>query len=307
MITLFLSVLLKVTILFFMAAAGYACGKTRLISNGGAKEMTSVLFWVVTPCLIIVSLQGMVGKVTVGNLLLSGALSIVCFAVCISFSYLLFRKAPTERKKILRFATAYSNCGFVGLPLVDAVLGGQGVAYASVFIAVFNLFMWTQGVSSMKQDSKIDYKKAVINPGVLGFATGFFFFVFSIRLPDLFLSPMQYFSDLNTPLAMLVVGFYVSQVPLSELFTDADLYWVSAARLLAVPFLCFLLLLPLHVDKTVFTSLLILTSAPAAANSVMFAAQFGGDTRLGSKAVALTTLLSALTMPLFPILVQCFY
>jgi len=39
----------------------------------------------------------------------------------------------------------------------------------------------------------------------------------------------------------------------------------------------------------------------------MFAAQFGGDTRLGSKVVALTTLLSALTMPLFPILVQWFY
>ncbi|WP_164919086.1 MULTISPECIES: AEC family transporter [Acutalibacteraceae] len=307
MISLFLSVLLKVAILFLMIGAGYVCGKINFISDGGAKEMTSVLFWVVTPCVIITSLQDMLGKVSVGSLLLSGALSAVCAVAAIGFSYLLFRKAPPERRKILRFAVAYSNCGFVGLPLVDAVLGSQGVAYASVFMAVFNLFVWTHGVSSMKMEPQIDCKNAIVNPGVLGFAAGFVLFVFSVRLPEVILSPMQCFSEMNTPLAMLVVGVYITQVPFRELFNDASLYVLSLARLLAVPLICFCLLLPLHVDRTIFTSLLILSSAPSAANSVMFAAQFGGDTRLGSKAVALTTLFSALTMPLFPILVQCFY
>lgn len=269
--------------------------------------MTSVLFWVVTPCVIITSLQDMIGKVSVGSLLLTGVFSIVCLVVSVGFSQLLFRRTFPERRKILRFAVSYSNCGFVGLPLVNAVLGNRGVAYASVFMAVFNLFVWTHGVSSMKQEPKIDLKKAVLNPGVLGFTAGFALFVLSIRLPEVILSPMQGFSDINTPLAMLVVGVYISEVPFRELFTDAGLYGVSAARLLAVPFLCFLFLLPFHVEKTVFVTLLILSSAPSAANSVMFAAQFGGDTRLGSKVVALTTLLSALTMPLFPILVQWFY
>lgn len=304
MIPLFLNVLSKVVILFVMVAAGYVCGKMNLISDGGAKEMTAVLFWIVTPCLIIVSLQNMIGKVSIGNLLLSGVLSVVCIAVSIGFSFLLFRKHPTERKKMLRFAVSYSNCGFMGLPLVYAVLGEQGVAYASMFIAAFNLFAWTHGVSSMKSEPGIDLKKAILNPGILGLLAGLILFILSARLPEVLLTPMQYFSDLNTPLAMLVVGVYIAQIPLRELFEDNDLYRLSILRLLVVPFLCFLILLPFHIDRTIFTTLLILSSAPSAANSVMFAAQFGGDTRLGSKAVAITTLFSAVTMPLFPILVN---
>ncbi|QNK42344.1 AEC family transporter [Caproicibacter fermentans] len=307
MLSLFLSVLLKVAVLFFMVAAGYFCGKLNLISDGGAKEMTAVLFWIVTPCLVVASLQSMIGKVSVGSIFLSGALSVICIAVSIGVSFLLYRKHPSERRRILRFAASYSNCGFMGLPLVNAVLGGQGVAYASMFIAAFNLFVWTHGVSCMKKEPGIDYKKAILNPGIIGLAIGLVLFVLSVRLPEVILSPMEYFSDLNTPLAMLVVGVYISEIPLKELFADTDLYHLSLIRLLVVPVLCFLILLPLHVDRTIFTTLLILSSAPSAANSVMFAAQFGGDTRLGSKAVALTTLFSALTMPLFPILVDCFY
>ncbi|MCI1965352.1 MAG: AEC family transporter [Oscillospiraceae bacterium] len=307
MISLFCNVLFKVTILFLMVAAGYVCGKVHWITNGGAKEMTSFLFWVVTPCLMISSLQDMIGKVSMGSILLSGALSFACLVVCVAFSHVLFRKVSPQRGKILRFAVAYSNCGFVGLPLVEAVLGERGVAYASVFIAVFNLSVWTHGISSMKQERQIDCKKALLNPGVLGFVVGMSFFGCSIHLPEVILSPVQCFAGMNTPLAMVVVGVYISQVPFRELFTDVSLYWVSAARLLAIPLLCFFILLPMHVDRNIFLSVLILAAAPSAANSVMFAAQFGGDTRLASKAVALTTLFSSLTMPLFPILVQYFY
>lgn len=306
--TLFLSVFLKVAALFLMIAAGYACGRKNLISDGGAREMTSVLFWVVTPCVMISSLQGMIGEVGVGDLLVSGVLSFVCIAVGIFGSLLLYRKSPPARRKVLRFATAYSNCGFMGLPLAQAVLGDIGVAYASVFIAAFNLLAWTHGISSMKgAPGGLSLKKALINPGVLGFVVGFLLFALSIRLPDLLLVPVRCFSDLNTPLAMLVIGTYVSRVPFRELFTDRELYGLSAVRLLILPAICLALFLPFHVDRTALTAALILASAPAAANTVMLAAQFGGDTKLGSKAVALTTLFSALTMPLFPALVGLFY
>ncbi|MFU0831453.1 MAG: AEC family transporter [Oscillospiraceae bacterium] len=306
MFSIFLNVLTKIAILFLMIAVGYACGKYNIISDGGAKEMTAVLFWIVTPCLIISSVQDVTGKVSIENLILSGVLSAVCIAVAIGFSYLLFRKHSAQRKNILRFAVSYSNCGFMGLPLASALLGPEGVAYASIFIAVFNLFVWTHGVSCMKQKAEFSYRKALLNPGTVGLAVALGLSIFSYRLPEIFLSPMQFFSGLNTPLAMLVIGVYISEVPLNELFSDSVLYWLALARLLVIPMLCFFLLLPFHVDQIVFTTLLILISAPTAANSVMFAAQFGCDTRLGSKAVALTTLLSAFTMPLFPTLVNYF-
>lgn len=304
MASFFTDVLVKALVLFVMVFAGYLCGVKNLVTASGAREMTSVLFWVVTPCLMISSLESMIGRITLTKLLISGLLSTACILVSILFSMLFFRRHPEERKKILRFATAYSNCGFMGLPLAQAVLGDVGVAYASMFIAAVNFFVWTHGISTMKQEPGINLKKALLNPGTAGLVAGLFCFVLSIHLPDIILSPMQYFSDLNTPLAMLVVGVYVSEVPLRELFLDRDLYRLSLVRLLLIPSLCFAVLFALHADQEIFTTILILSSAPAAANSVMFAAQFGGDTKLGSKAVALTTLFSVVTMPIFPILVR---
>ena len=172
----------------------------------------------------------------------------------------------------------------MGLPLAQAVLGGSGVAYASMFIAVFNLFNWTHGVASLRGENKADLKKALMNPGTAGLAAGLFLFGFSLRLPPILLSPLSYLSDLNTPLAMIVIGVYISRVPLRELFSSRDLYALSAMRLVLIPAACFFLMLPFRVDPAVPTAVLILSSAPTAA-----------------------TVFSALTMPLFAALAGAFY
>ena len=103
-----------------------------------------------------------------------------------------------------------------------------------------------------------------------------------------------------------MIGTYVSQVNLKEIFFDSGLYALSGFRLLLIPLACFLLMLPFHPDPVVAASMLILSASPSGANTVMFAAQFGGDTKLASKAVAFTTLLSVLTMPLL-ILLNTFF
>ena len=47
--------------------------------------------------------------------------------------------------EIERFACVYSNCGFMGIPLIMALFGSTGVLYLSAYIAVFSLFVWTHG------------------------------------------------------------------------------------------------------------------------------------------------------------------
>ena len=303
-----LTVFEKILILFLMIAAGYVCGKRNIVSEDGAKEMSSVLFYVVTPGVIISSLQSAIGEVSLTNLAVSGALSAVSFGIFIGVSFLLYRGEEPERRNLLRFASVYSNCGFIGLPLVQGLIGAKGVVYASVYIAVYNLFVWTHGLTVMGGKSGGSrWKKLAFNPGVIGLIVGFFLFAFSIRLPEVLLKPLNYFSDVNTPLAMIVIGFYIARVPFRSMFEDRCLYRLSFYRLLLLPAICFAVLLLFHADRTVFLSMLILDAAPAGANAVMFAAQFGGDTKLASRAVALTTLFSLLTLPVFPVLANLLY
>lgn len=306
MLNSFFTVMERVFTLFLMIGAGFACGRLGAVTSRGARQLTSILFYIVTPAMIIFSLQSMIGKVSLINLLSAGGLGVLCMTVGILVSYGIFRKKVNERKKVLRFAAAYSNCGFMGLPLAQAVLGQAGAAYASMFIVIFNFFVWTHGYCSMSGSRKVNWGRVLINPGLVGLVVGLPLFALSFRLPDVLLVPLDAFSAMNTPLAMIVIGTYISRVNLKELFSDPDLYALSAFRLLLIPLVCFAVMLPLHADPVVATSALILSAAPSGANTVMFAAQFGGDAKLASKSVALTTLLSMLTMPLLIVLAGLF-
>jgi malate permease and related proteins len=302
MLSSFMTISQKVLILFIMIAVGYVCGKIGLVTKRGAQQITSVLFYVVTPCLTISSLQSIIGQVSLNNILICALLAAAAMLVAIVISVQFFRKSTYERRKVLRFASAYSNCGFIGIPLVQAVLGGTGVAYASMFGAIYNFFVWSHGYAEMSGKRSIKIKQIILNPGLAGLAIGLPLFAFSYRIPELIAFPIDSFASLNTPLAMIVIGNFISKVDLKEIFVDADLYKLSAIRLLLIPFATFILLLPIHLDKAVVTTVLLLSAAPSGANTAMFAAQFGADAKLASKAIALTTLVSILTMPLFSVL-----
>jgi len=304
MLNSFRTVVENVAILFIMIGVGYACSKFRVITQRGASQITTVLLYIVSPCLIVFSLQDTIGSVSMQAIAVAGGVAILAHVVAIAISTLLFRKSEERRKKVLRFALVYSNCGFMGLPLAQAVLGSQGVVYASVYMSVFNVFVWTHGFGMMSGGEKISFKKIVLNPGVIGLAVGLPLFACSIHLPGVIGTPLSNFSALNTPLAMLVIGGYIARVNFRELFLDKDVYWVSFYRLVLVPAVFLGVLCLLKPAPMVFVSCMMLSSAPTAANTVLFAAQYGSDVKLASKAVAITTLLSIFTMPIFAVLAQ---
>ncbi|MGX8700947.1 AEC family transporter [Caproiciproducens sp.] len=304
MLTSFLTVFEKVMILFIMIFIGYLCGKTGLVTKRGAQQITSILLNAVMPCLIISSLQSIIGQIGIKALISAVFWSAFAMILAILASMLFFRKHPDGQKKILRFAAAYSNSGYMGIPLVEAVFGSTGVAYAAMYNAVFSFFMWTHGYASVSSQRAPDWKKIATNPGILGLAVAFPLFAFSVRLPEILASPIDSLASMNTPLAMIVVGIYISGINLKELFTDRDLYLLSVLRLVLIPGLTLLLMLPFGIDKTVASTVLLLCAAPSATVTAMFAVRFGGDAKLASKAVALTTLFSVATMPFFCVLAK---
>lgn len=299
-----LTVAEKVAVLFIMIGVGYACSKFRVITQRGAAQITTVLLYIVTPCVIISSLQHTVKGVNAQTLLAAGGLAVLAHVLGIAISLLLFRSREDRRKRVLRFATVYSNCGFMGLPVVQAVLGSEGVVYVSMYIAVFNLFSWTHGLSMMSGGNKASVKKLLLNPGVIGLVVGLPLFFCSVHLPDIVLSPLNSFSDLNTPLAMLVIGGHIAKVNFRELFSDKDVYKIVFYRLIFIPALFFGIMLLLKPDTMVLQACVIVCSAPTGATVALFAAQYGGDVKLASKAVAVTTLFSVVTMPVFAALAK---
>ena len=300
----FLAVIIKVAVILILILVGYFVVKKGMFSQKGLSEVTDFLIHIVTPCLIISSfMTADSGTLEAMDLFLAVALPVVSIAISIALSYLLFRKEMKPRQKVLRFAMIFSNVGFMGVPLVEGIVGAGGVLYSSFFIAVFNVICWTYGYAMMG-GGRVSLKTLLLNPGVIGLAIGLPIYFLNIRLPELIASPIEMLAEVNTPLAMLVVGGYIARVELKAFFSDLAVYKMSALRLLVAPALYLAVALLVRPNDTLLLSSVIQAATPVAATCVLLAVQHGGDAELASKCVAVTTVISVLTIPVFTVLTQ---
>ncbi|MDO4458835.1 MAG: AEC family transporter [Clostridia bacterium] len=302
----FLTSLLKVAIMLILIAVGWILSKKEMISDKGSKDITNLLVYIVAPCLTISSFANAdTSTVTGRNLVLSLVGAIAAMGLAIAISFLFYGKAADEAKRVIRFSIVFSNCGFMGMPLVQSIIGNQAVVYCTLFIGVFNFLSWTYGYTMMSTGNtsfKDTLKKAILNPGTIGLAAGLAVFFLKLKLPEVIEAPITYFGALNTPLAMVIVGNNISKVRFRDILTDKRVYIVSFIRLVIAPALVLPVLCLLGSEHDVFLTTVLQAAAPVAANSVIFAVMFGRDAKLASKLVAGSTILSLITIPIFTML-----
>ena len=289
----------QVLVLFVLISVGFLCGKKGILTDSSSKHITDIVLYVVTPCVMITAFQREFSFDLLGKILIATLCAVLIIAGSILVARLVFRNRDESRKKVLQFAVIFSNCGFMSLPLQKAVLGEDGWFYGSIFVAIFNIFVWTYGLVSMSGDIKqLSLKKLIFNPGVVGVVIALILFVGKITLPYIISRPMEYLSELNTPLPMLVIGFYLSQANLRKAFTDLQIYLAIAVRLVAIPVISAVVMALFKVDSTIVIAFIIASSAPTAATTTMFATKFNGDVELSVSAVTATTIASIATMPI---------
>ena len=187
----------------------------------------------------------------------------------------------------------------MGIPLQQAVLGDEGVFYCAAYIIVFNVILWTYGVAEMSGDAKaLSARKLLVNPGIIGVVIGLIIFLLSVPVPALVQDAIGHMAGLNTPLPMLIVGYYLAQTDLKAALKDGRSYLSIALRLVILPAMALGLLLLCGVRGTVLTSLMICISTPTATACTMFATRYDTGTKLSVNLVSLSTLFSVVTMPL---------
>ncbi len=305
--TVFITAITQVAILFILIAVGFFFSRREIITQNVINGMTRVLFDVVTPCIIISSFQIDKTDDNLKELLIFAAATVVYFIVAIAFSYIFYlKKSDPKETAVKRICSIYSNCGFMGFPLLMAlssIVGANGVFLGSVYITVNNFFIFTQGVLIYppKDGNKPKFKdnlKKLLSPAVFGVFIGLMLFVFSVKLPEIIAKPVEYLGSMNTPLAMLLIGAMIEKSDWKHIFTDKRVYFTTACRNLIMPLLCLGVLALFELNSTVFITLLVITACPVAGNCVIFTDLYGGDRDLCSKVFTLSTLSSALTLPL---------
>lgn len=299
----------QVAILYIIVAVGFICDKTKLYTEKAARLTNDLLFQIVTPAVIIQSFTAMeFNKDNLSHLLMSFLGGTIIHVVAIIISIPFFRKGEKDTLTIYKFGCVYGNVGYMVLPLAAAVLGDEGVFFCSGVLIPFNIFAFTHGIGLMKKrengKSAFSVKSLIINPGVISVAIGLPLFILRIKLPELIMQPVSHIASLNTPLAMIMFGTYLSQTDLKKMFVRKQAYSVAFLKLIAVPIICLLIFKLIGLKGTLLTALTISASAPTANNTVMFSTKYGRDNEAASQTIAIVSFISIITMPVMIALSQ---
>lgn len=300
MIDNMLNVGTQVLILFVIVAVGFICRKIGILTQNGIKSISDLVVYVVTPANIIVAfckdfktelLIGL-GKAFLLAFLVYGAATIVAkFAI---------RENDENKRSVLRFAGAYPNAGYMGIPLQRALLGDIGVFYCAAYIGMFHMYVWTIGVYLLSGDKKqISLKKLLTSPCIIAIIIGLLLFFLPVEPPTILYSPLQSLASLATPLPMLVIGYHLAGSDLRKIMGNGWVHVAIAVKMIFSPLLAIVLCLLIKCDHSMAVSCLIACSSSSAAMTTMLATKFNRDAELSAAVVSYTTLLAIIVIPVF--------
>ena len=307
-----INLIYNVGILFLMMIPGIIMVKTKLAGEGFGKSVSNLVLYIAQPALILKAYIRPFDMEVVTNALWVLVLAFLSHALFAVIAFAVYRNVEDAKRRILRFATIFSNAAFMGIPLIVGVLGEEAAVYASIYSIAFNVFSWSLGVYIFTDDKKqASPMKVLVHPVTISSIIGILVFLLPIEtvVPALLVDALDMLAALVAPLSMLVIGLRLASLDLRGIFRDKWMYIYLSLRLIILPCLVFLIMLLLKLcviplNSTVMTVVFVCGATPAATATSMFSERYDGDAAYAGKLVAISTLLSVATMPLLSLLLN---
>lgn len=319
-------VLQQMVIIFLLIGIGMILYRQKMLSEEGSKQISGLIINVTNPALLICSALDDGPKASLRDLGIALAAYAVIFAVLIAVGFLLpyILRVPKHLHYAYQMLTVFGNVGFIGIPLASAVLGSESLIFVSIFNLLFNLLIYTFGISLLQRaaaeqtgeiallpdahpdgdtaastgHSSPGRLKKLVNAGTISAAVTILFYLGSFHVPVIISSTLTYAGRATTLLSMLVLGVSVAQMAPKEIFSHPKLYAFTLLRQVLVPIGCVLLMRMFIDSKLILNTMLLMVAVPAANMPLMLAKQMDMDTESISQGIILTTVLSLVTVPL---------
>ena len=304
----------QMIILFIIMAVGFACEKRGIIDDYSSKKISGIVINVANPALVLSAGMASGERVPLKDLGFTALLAVLMFVSLMLIAEIIPRllRAPKRRYGTYRVMTVFSNIGFMGFPVIAATYGSTALLYASVFLFPFNLLIYTYGISMIKSGvneggegteavaaakGHIQWGK-VFNIGVIASIVSIVLYLSGIQVPSFITSAVSSLSSLTAPLSMMVIGYSIAKMNIKELFGNVRLLIFALIKLIAIPVIGIVLIRSFVANADLLGVCYIMLATPVGSMTAMLAQEYGGDEELASKGVAITTILSVVTMPL---------
>lgn len=290
----------EVLVLFIIMLVGFLAGKLRFLPNPVLKGINGLVLNITLPCLMLTALQDENDLSLLPALGQEFLVSLVFLLLSFGIGVFIFLRARKDLRPVYVHMVTFSNCGFMGYPVVMAVLGQAGLIYAVVYNVAFNIVIWSCG--QLAYTGKVSVKsiaKSLANPAMLSALFALLLFLLQWKLPDVMFRAMDSIGDMTTPLSMMIIGARLTELSIKNM-KDWRVLLALSFRLIILGFLAYGICYIFGLPRLVWGALCLCTIMPCSAISAMQSEAFGTHEAsvLFAGSVALSTALSVATIPL---------
>ena len=294
----------QMLVLFGILSVGYIAGKTKLLTREKSAVFAKIIISVAQPCLILFAVMSSSISISIGSvvifLLIALGLYVLMFAIAFPISRLLCagKKAPKDDRNLYCYMCMFSNVAFMGFPVCYAIFGPDSGLYVALLSIVFQMLNFSLGVFLISGKSSRFQIKSLINPPFIAAIISIPIAIFGFRAPDIIMDITQMLGNITIPGIMLITGATLSLMPIKNALNEWRVYPVTLIRLLVVPVLTWAILRQFITDDMVLGIIVILSGTPVAMSATMLAIRYGGNEKVASSGLFISTLLSIVTIPL---------
>lgn len=284
---------------------GFVCRRTGLISDYNNKCLSKLVLNVFNPAIIFSSMTGSFEGSDAGfwaGIFWEAAL---VFALMIFLSLFCAKLFGRDRiqQNIARLMLVFSNMGFIGIPVIQALFGAEYVIYVAIFILEYNILIYTYGYALLQDGSSFHFSpkdlRPMLNMGTIACVCALVVFTLKIPVPGVLSSAISYLGNAATPLSLIVIGVTLgAQEKILSVFTGRKKYLLSLFRLILFPLAVIFVLKQLPVPETVCRVSAVLSAMPIGTMPLIMLTDKGLDAHFCSDTIIVTTVLSVVTIPL---------
>ena len=292
----------QMILLFILILVAYIASKIKFLPANSNKVLADLVVNITNPATILYAVATSSHALSNGAVLSILGITILTLGgqMILAHGFTKFLRIQRRPAGVYRFMLVFSNCGFLGYPVVRALFGADAVFVASMYNLIFQILCFTYGVRQVGGDpSAREFRpKMFLTPMVVTSVLALILYLANVPFHPMVVETLSLLDRITSPASMLVIGCVLAAYPIKTIFGQWHAYVFCLVRLIVIPVIVWAILRLFVTDPLIFGVMVVLSALPAATNTVLICSKYNGDESTAASGLFLSTTLSLITLPI---------
>lgn len=292
----------QMILLFILILVAYIASKIKFLPANSNKVLADLVVNITNPATILYAVATSSHALSNGAVLSILGITILTLGgqMILAHGFTKFLRIERRPAGVYRFMLVFSNCGFLGYPVVRALFGADAVFVASMYNLIFQILCFTYGVRQVGGDpSAREFRpKMFLTPMVVTSVLALILYLANVPFHPMVVETLSLLDRITSPASMLVIGCVLAAYPIKTIFGRWHAYIFCLVRLIVIPVIVWAVLRLFVTDPLIFGVMVVLSALPAATNTVLICSKYNGDESTAASGLFLSTTLSLITLPI---------